>query len=436
MVSLARADKAPKIRKPRKRRPIMIFPMLIFLTVFQAYCFFQLTIESFSPFKANFGLLLMYTAFIALEWIYVIIFRIAGRKNFEIEYIGFFLTGIGMAVIGSANPDGVKMQIATFVVGLIGFGVIVWILGDLKRAMKLRVPLAVIALLILAANIVLGTDINGAKNWIRIGSSISIQPSEFVKIIFVFVGAATLEKLQTTKNLYLFIGFSAACVGVLFILRDFGTAVIFFLTFLLIAFMRSGDLRTIGLAVASAGLGGWLILQFKETVKRRFATYRHVWDDDFIDAAGFQQTRTLIAIASGGMFGLGLGQGKLKDVIFSDNDLIFGIVCEEMGFLMGIIVLSCFILLALFAAKNAGTSRSAFYSIAATAAAGLLLFQACINIFGVTDIIPFTGVTLPFISRGGSSIISCWCLLAFIKASDVRTYLTTYGEVKRRLGKG
>ena len=87
---------------------------------------------------------------------------------------------------------------------------------------------------------------------------------------------------------------------------------------------------------------------------------------------------------------------------------------------------------AIYAINNARTSRSTFYAIAATAAAGLLLFQASINIFGVTDVIPFTGVTLPFISRGGSSMISCWGLLAFLKASDSRTYLTTYGEIKKK----
>ncbi|MBQ1382220.1 MAG: FtsW/RodA/SpoVE family cell cycle protein, partial [Ruminococcus sp.] len=136
--------------------------------------------------------------------------------------------------------------------------------------------------------------------------------------------------------------------------------------------------------------------------------------------------------ASGGLFGLGLGKGNVRDVVFSSTDLIFGVVCEELGVITGFSVLVCFVLFAVYAIHNARTSRSAFYSIAATAAAGLLLFQASINIFGVTDVIPFTGVTLPFISRGGSSMISCWCLLAFLKASDARTYLSTYGEIKKK----
>lgn len=426
-------DKALKLKKEHKRRPLKTFPMLVLLTAYQLYTFAQLTVTNFKELEINYSMLIYFAVFIACEWAYVLIMRTIGRRrNFEIELIAFFLTGIGFAAIGSAKHDGLLVQVAAFVIGLIGFTVLVWILGDSERAMKLRLPLGALAILILVANIFLGSDINGARNWIVIGDKISLQPSEFVKIIFVFVGAATLEKLQTAKNLYAFIGFSAACVGVLFILKDFGTAVIFFLTFLLIAFMRSGDVRTIGLALASAGLGGWLIAQFKTTVKNRLATYRHVWDEDMIDGKGFQQTRVLIGIASGGLFGLGLGKGNVRDVVFSSTDLIFGVVCEEMGIITGIAVLACFMLFAVYAVNNARTSRSAFYSIGATAAAGLLLFQASINIFGVTDVIPFTGVTLPFISRGGSSMISCWGLLAFLKASDARTYLTTYGEIKKK----
>lgn len=429
---MANEDKALKVKKPRKRRPLKNFPMLILLTVFQLYCFSQVMVTDWKKFTLNGKVSIYFAAFLIIEWLYVILARTIGRrKNFEIEFVAFFLSGIGLAMIGSAAPDGLKTQIAGVAAGIVLFSVLVWVLEDIDRAMKLRLPLGIAAIVILVVNIFIGSNINGARNWIIIGG-VSIQPSEFVKVIFVFVGAATLEKLQTAKNLYMFIGFSAACVGVLFILKDFGTAVIFFLTFLLIAFMRSGDLRTIGLALASAGLGGWLIVQFKSTVKRRFATYRHVWDTDIIDGRGFQQTRTLIAIASGGMFGLGLGNGHLKNVVYSSTDLAFGVVCEEMGVVIGLSVLACFVVFAVFAVKNARTSRSTFYSISATAAAGLLLFQCCINIFGVTDILPFTGVTLPFISRGGSSMIACWGLLAFIKASDVRTYLSTYGELKKR----
>lgn len=126
-------------------------------------------------------------------------------------------------------------------------------------------------------------------------------------------------------------------------------------------------------------------------------------------------------MASGGMLGVGLGNGKLTSVAASTTDLVFGLLCEEMGFIMGLIVIFAIGGIAVYTILNSNGSRSSFYSIAACAAAGLFVFQTCLNVFGITDILPLTGVTLPFVSRGGSSMISSQ-LLAFIKAIDIRTY--------------
>ena len=110
--------------------------------------------------------------------------------------------------------------------------------------MKWRLAIEIGAVVLFAVNLVFGIASNGAKNWISIGP-VSLQPSEFIKIAFIFAGASTLEKLQTKKNLTEFLLFSAVCIGALFLMRDFGTALIFFVTFLVIAFMRSGSIRTI-----------------------------------------------------------------------------------------------------------------------------------------------------------------------------------------------
>ena len=119
---------------------------------------------------------------------------------------------------------------------------------------------------------------------------------------------------------------------------------------------------------------------------------------------------------------MGLGRGCLKDVFASTSDLAFGMVCEEMGLVLAVTAVLILAFLALYARSEATRSRSTLYSIAACAAGGLLLFQACLNIFGATDVLPMTGVTLPFISYGGSSMVASWGMLAFLKASDERTY--------------
>ena len=146
------------------------------------------------------------------------------------------------------------------------------------------------------------------------------------------------------------------------------------------------------------------------------------------------KTKVLMYAASGGLFGVGLGNGYLKDIFAGDSDLVFGMLCEEMGLVMGVIVVVAIAMLILFARNDATRSRSTFYSISACAAAGLLLFQTCLNVFGATDVLPLTGVTLPFISLGGSSYDGwfgdCWPLLklptnALVCSKEERQMKTT-----------
>ena len=133
-------------------------------------------------------------------------------------------------------------------------------------------------------------------------------------------------------------------------------------------------------------------------------------------------TRTMTYIASGGLFGVGIGNGYLKNIAASESDLVFGLMSEEMGFIVAVTLAVAIAALVIYARSVTTRSRSTFYSISACCAAGLLVIQMTLNIFGATDILPLTGVTFPFISSGGSSMISCWGLLAFIKAADERTY--------------
>ena len=124
----------------------------------------------------------------------------------------------------------------------------------------------------------------------------------------------------------------------------------------------------------------------------------------------------------GGFFGVGLGNGHLRDVFAATEDLIFGLLCEELGMLTAFLIVVALAGLAVAAVYNAKFARSSFFTIAASAAAGMIIVQTALNVFGVTDFLPLTGVTLPFVSRGGSSMICSWGLLAFIKAADSRSY--------------
>ena len=407
-------------KKVKRVKPLNNFLLLIILSAFQLATGY-LAANSGEQFE--FSALLALICLVITEWVYLLFFYIAfHRRNFELELIAFFLSGVGLVTIGSVAPDSAFKQYFMVLAGIIAFTFLVFLMGNVDFCMKIRPYVAIGAILFLFVNIILGLmhKTNGAGNWIEI-AGIRIQPSEFVKVLFIFVGAATLEKIQTSKNIILFIGFSVVCVGSLIVIRDLGTALIFFVTFLIIAFMNSGDIKTIAAALTGAGMGVTIILKYRSYALRRFSSYRHVFEDPY--GNGMQQTRVLVGIASGGLFGLGIGNGYVRTTAYAPiSDSIFGVICEEWGFIFGMFVIFSFVAIAISAIVNSIASRSAFYSIAAVSGAGLLLFQCALNVFGITDILPLTGVTIPFVSLGGSSMISCWAILAFIKASDVRTY--------------
>lgn len=388
---------------------------LLALTVFQALLAlgFTVSLERAQLLTAVLG----FAALAVTQWCYYFIMRAIDRSGFEVETLAFFLSTLGLAVVTTGTPDDMLKQLILLFAGLLVFLTLGWWLRDLRRTKALRWPVAALALAFLALNLVAGETSYGASNWLSIGG-FTLQPSEFVKMAYVYVGAASLDRLFRLRNLFGFIAFSVICVGALALMGDFGAALIFFITFLVIAFMRSGSFATVFLAVAGAALGVMLVLSVKPYIAQRFSTWRHIWDDPL--GAGWQQTRALSAAASGGLFGVGPGNGWLKDVFAADTDMVFCLICEELGLIIALCAILAVIALALFTVRSAARGRSSFYVIAACAAASMMMVQLALNVFGSVDLLPFTGVTFPFVSKGGSSLISCWGLLAFIKAADTR----------------
>ena len=387
---------------------------LILLSLFQILAALNLALhdtEAASTITTGFAVLM------AMEWVYFIFMRILRRTGFEVETIAFFLCTLGLAVIASDTPAEMTKQLFCIGAGLVVFLFLCWSLRDLERAKKFRYLAAVGGIGLLLINLVFGVEQYGAKNWIYI-AGMSFQPSELVKLCFIFVGASTLQRIMTKRNMFLFIAYSAMVCGCLVLMSDFGTALIFFVAFLVIAYMRSGSFATIALIVSATGFGGVLALRFKPYILNRFSAWGHVWEDAL--NTGYQQTRSMMCIASGGLFGLGAGRGWLKYVAASDTDLVFAFVGEEWGLLMAIFMILAVECLAAFVAKSASVGRSSFYTIGACAAGAILLIQTMLNVFGTVDLLPLTGVTFPFVSNGGSSMIACWGLLAFIKAADTR----------------
>ena len=403
--------------KASNKGSLQQYKLMLLITFFHLFmtveaCFTN-DVQDFTPFIVFVGLE-------ALLWMFFFVSTVVLRRiNFELEALASFLTGIGIILLVRQEMRSAYVQMISAAIGMVLFCIIVKFIENPDRVNNWRMAIMIGAVGLLVINLVFGSVQHGAQNWIQIGP-ISVQPSEFVKIAYIFVGAAALDKLQTKRNFLEFIVFSAICVGALAIMGDFGTALIFFTTFLLIAFMRSGDFKTVLLALVSVAFAGFMILNIKPYIAQRFASWGHVWE--YAQNATYQQARTLTYIASGGLCGVGVGNGYLKYIFASESDLVFGILSEEMGVIVSFAVAISLVALAFYARAITTRSRSTFYSISACCAAGLMIIQSSLNIFGATDLLPLTGVTLPFISAGGSSMISCWGLLAFIKAADERTY--------------
>ncbi|MDR3207616.1 MAG: FtsW/RodA/SpoVE family cell cycle protein [Oscillospiraceae bacterium] len=381
---------------------------------------FQLTALAAFAFGAGAGFSLTvpvaYLMFMALECLYFLFTRGRGRRRIEPELLAFFLCGIGLFV-AAADPDSLLKQVGAIAIGLLLFLVLTFFLNNIDRARLARYVFAGGSVALLALNLLLGETRFGARNWLSLGP-VSIQPSELVKVAFVFAGAASLEYLLTRRNLIMFLGFSGVCVGALGLMRDFGAAVIFFAGFLVMAFLRSGDARLLLVGLAVAAAGAFLAISIMPYIAARFAAWGNAWA--FADTTGYQQTRTMIYTASGGLLGTGLGHGFLRHVAAADTDLVFGVVAEEWGLIVALACALAPLALAFFAATSVRAARSAFYAIAACGAAVILLTQTALNVFGSLDILPLTGVTLPFVSNGGSSMVGCWGLLACIKSIDER----------------
>lgn len=349
-------------------------------------------------------------------WLYLIITKFKGTF---IEIPVMFLLSIGMLVV-SHNEVGVMIkQLVCLTIGFIGAVVLCKILSVPKRALNLRFSAFVCGIVLFSVNMVFGVIYNGAQNWLNI-AGFSFQPSELIKVILVFISGASVEKLGSIKDSIFFIAFSVFCLVSLAYLSDFGTALIYGVVLITVIAIRFCSVKLLALLGGAAVIMGTVVMLAFPYVAKRIFSFGQAWQN--AADSGYQQTRAMIATASGGLFGVGAGNGTLIKVSAADTDIVFGLISEELGIIVSLCALSCFAIFTLYAIKVLLSAKSTYYGVTACAAAILLLIQASLNVFGSLDMLPFTGVTLPFISNGGSSLISCIMLTAFLRTPLVMSY--------------
>ena len=385
------------------------------LTVFQFLCAVGYLLSAGGEHVQS--VMLGFGGIMVCQWLLLLFYVCIRRTSYEVETIAFFLCTMGMCAISAVVPSDSTKQLVAMVLGIILFLMLGWCLRDLERAKKVRYLAGIAGIGFLIITLLFGQEYYGAKNWLVIGP-MSLQPSELSKVCFVFVGASAMDRLLRNRNLIVFIVYSVMICGCLALMNDFGTALIFFVAFLVIAYMRSGSVGTVGLAITALGFAGVVALKIAPHALQRFNSWRHIWEMPL--DAGYQQTRSLMCMASGGLLGLGAGKGYMRSIFAADSDVVVATICEEWGLVIMVLMVLSVVALSFFAVRSAAVGRSSFYVIGACTAASVLLVQVILNALGTVDVVPLTGVTFPFVSNGGSSMIGAWGLLAFVKAADTR----------------
>ncbi|MGN0372907.1 MAG: FtsW/RodA/SpoVE family cell cycle protein [Enterocloster sp.] len=259
---------------------------------------------------------------------------------------------------------------------------------------------------------IVGNESFGAQLSLTLGS-ISIQPSEFVKLSFVFFVASMFYQSTDFRTVCVTTAVAAAHVLILVLSKDLGSALIFFITYVLMLFIATGSWLYLGGGLGLGCLASVTAYGLFDHVRRRVEAWRDPWSD--IDNKGYQITQSLFAIGTGGWFGLGLCQGMPGKIPVVEKDFIFAAISEELGGLFALclllICLGCFVQFMMIAASM----QAVFYKLIAFGLGVEYIVQVFLTVGGVTKFIPSTGVTLPFVSYGGSSMFSTFLLFSIIQ---------------------
>ena len=218
-------------------------------------------------------------------------------------------------------------------------------------------------------------------------------------------------RLPKKTELVLLTAFSALCVLLLVAQNDLGTALVFFAGFLAAVTLYRGGFIAAAAGILGAAGGSAIVMRLGGRAVGRFESWGRAWE--YANDAGYQQTRTMAAVASGGLLGLGVGQGWLREVYAASTDMVFGVLCEEVGLLVASSAVLLILLLAVQAVWAARSGKSPYLISCACVASMLLVVQTGLNVLGSLDVLPFTGVTFPLVSQGGTSVAACWWILAF-----------------------
>ena len=329
-----------------------------------------------------------------------------------------FLYALGMVTQYRISPETALRQLMMLGAGILGMLLMMVLMRRPHIFRILSIPMALISLGILCALLFIGKESGGARNWISV-AGILFQPSEFVKVALVFLLADAMTEHTHVRDLIPLFLFVGAVTVLLVLQRDLGAAMLMAGTFLLVFFAATSNIGATFAALLCGGAGAYASYLLFDHVRARIAIWQDPWAT--YSTSGYQIAQGLMAIASGGLWGLGLGQGSPKMIPAYHTDYIFAVICEEFGILFGIGVIVLYLLIAVRGILIALNAEDRFSMLTAFGATALLAIQTFVIIGGVIKLIPLTGITMPFVSYGGSSMIACLLLIGILEGIASRS---------------
>ncbi len=413
----------PQIAALHPRRVELGLIALIAIVVVSAYGLASLGQSASVP--ANIGPFLAWMLGLFF-FIHLAVRRFAPAADPVLLPMALLLNGFGYVMIarlgGDVNGGGdlAALQSVWTAVGIAGFVVTLVVVPRVRALAQYRYLLGICGVGLLALPLVpgAGVEINGARIWVSI-SYLNFQPGEFAKIaLAIFFASYLVDAGGLIKNRIEIrdlapIGVAwAASIGVMVLEKDLGSSMLVFALFVVLMWVATERTMFLGLGAAMFLAGGVIALQIFSHVERRIDSWLDPWSDP--QDAGFQIIQATYSMAEGGLTGTGLGRGEPDRVPFAETDFIFAAIGEEMGLAGTTAVLMAFLILIGSGLRIAIRATRPFEKLLAVGLTTLLGIQAFIIMGGVVRLIPLTGITLPFVSYGGSALVSNYIVLALL----------------------
>ncbi len=324
----------------------------------------------------------------------------------------FFLGSIGLIMLHRISFETGQAQLVYFAVGMLAMIIVYFGLKIIKDLIPFTYIFLALSYGLIILPFFFGVESLGSLNWVSIGG-ISFQPSELVKVIYTFFLGTFFARKMSLKRIIIAIALTVTLIIVLVFQNDFGASLMFFTLFMMMMYVASGSKFLFGLGYAAVAVASVVAYKFISHIQVRF----DIWQNPYAYplGQGYQLLQSIFAITTYAPFGIGLYNGDPKSIPVVESDLIFSAICEEFGIIIGLIIISSYAVMFYRGIHIALRVRRKEYSLIALGLSVILLFQTFLIIGGITKFIPLTGVTLPFVSYGGTSLVVSSVLIGILQ---------------------